>query len=260
MAHRPPQEHRGLAALLTRDHRRSVASTPRACKGRSRPPLLLPTACRRKGRRRGEVDDNDSTFHWVAIVGAEHLLSIRRRSALALSLSDLSDIGALVQSAVVVLGVVFAVFQLRQIEKARHLETIKMVFEGFDDRAAYADRQRILDVGQVHVPSMTHEDFLTFMRTADYFQRMAFLSKRGFLSRRYILEMYSGTVVSMWQCLGPFALHMRSERGLSNYSCDFEELATAAIEYRSRRFPEEVLRFAAPAAATGPRPASRAQQ
>jgi hypothetical protein len=163
---------------------------------------------------------------------------------LTVDLTNAAQVASLVQATVVIIGVGFAMTQIRLIQRARHLETIKMVFEGFHDREGYVERQRILAAGRVDVDSLTPEAFLTCMRTADYFQRIGFLTNHGFISRKYVIGMYSGTTISCWRCLQPFVRHMRKEVGLSNYSADFETLVGEAIRFRERKFPNENLRFA----------------
>lgn len=162
---------------------------------------------------------------------------------LAVSLTDVASIATIFESVVVATGIAFAVVQLRELRRARNLETIKLVFEGFHDRGAYAERDAILERGPVVPEEASSEERLLYMWTADYFQRLGFLSDQGFVSRDYINRMYSGTIISIWDCLEPFVGYMRGQAGLSNYSCDFQSLVESAREYRSRAYPGEALRF-----------------
>ncbi|MFD0689160.1 DUF4760 domain-containing protein [Actinomadura fibrosa] len=160
-------------------------------------------------------------------------------------LHELADAAAIIQAIAVILGILFAVVQLRQVSMARNLETMNTLFDGFDELSTYAERKAILDTGPVDPATASERDLLLYARHADFFHSLGFYSRNKFVSRRYLLELYSGGIISMWQCLEPFVQYMRDEKGVSNYSHDFEDLATAARAFRAKRFPSENLSWAA---------------
>jgi hypothetical protein len=157
----------------------------------------------------------------------------------------IATIATVVQTVVVVFGIGFAIVQLRQVRSARNLDTIQTVFEGFATTQAYKERWSILTAGTVRVDETDEEHFLLCMRTSDYFQRVGFLASHGFVDVAYVLRMYSGTILSLWQCLRPFVEYMRTTKGLSNYSYEFERLAKLAEAYRRTTFRGETIAFAA---------------
>ena len=160
-------------------------------------------------------------------------------------LNELADAATIIQAVIIVLGILFAVVQLRQVSMARNLETMKILFDGFDELSSYAQRKAILDTGPVDLATASEQDLLLYAQQADLFHSLGFYSRNRFVSRRYLLELYSGGIISMWQCLEPFVQYMRTEKGVSNYSHDFETLAAAARVYRAKKFPSENLSWAA---------------
>lgn len=141
-------------------------------------------------------------------------------------------------------GLPAALWQLVELTRTRNLQGILDTFSDFHERDAYRDRDAILARGPVEPEELDQSDYELYMRTADFFQRLGFLSRRGFISKKYVLDMYSGTVLAMWSCLCPFVQYMRTQQGLTNYSTDFEELAESAVSHRKRRYSAERIRFA----------------
>ncbi|TMR04730.1 hypothetical protein ETD83_08060 [Actinomadura soli] len=160
-------------------------------------------------------------------------------------MDELAEAATIIQAVTVILGILFAIMQLRQVSLARNLETMKSLFDGFAELSSYAERKAILDTGPVEPQTASEQDLLLYARHADFFHSLGFHSRNKFVSRRYLLELYSGGIISMWQCLEPFVQYMRDEKGVSNYSHDFEALAAAAQAYRAKNFPSESLRWAA---------------
>src|SRR5712692_7589286 len=121
-----------------------------------------------------------------------------------MSLNQLAELAVILQALILAVGIIFAVVPWLQAQKARHLATIEIVFEGFHNAEAYRERQAILARGPVAVKDISQDEQFKLMGTSDYFQRIGFLVNHRFISGRYVLQMYSGTIVSIWECVRPF--------------------------------------------------------
>lgn len=144
-----------------------------------------------------------------------------------------------VQTCVVVAGVIFAVLQVRDIRTNRQLTAITNMFADFHQEVAYERRHRVLSGPTVDLQALSPQEYLDRMQVADFYQRIGYLCRAGLLDRRHVLEMYSGAIVRTWAALEPYVQMRRTREGLRGYSKDFEVLATAAADHERDARVEE---------------------
>lgn len=136
----------------------------------------------------------------------------------------------------IVLGVGFAVWQLRQSARDRDLEALSAIFERLHDAETYARHARLNAALARGHDSLEPEDRLDATITIDFFQRMGFLAHHRLVDRRLVLMMYSGLILEMWKSLEPVVQQTRRSRDLANYAAEFELLAWSAGNHRSRNY------------------------
>jgi 8-oxo-dGTP pyrophosphatase MutT (NUDIX family) len=146
-----------------------------------------------------------------------------------------------IQTTVILAGSIVAIFQIRQATAVRRLAALQEIFREFHEKDAYITRNMILR-GSLSTSGAEADDeaFFTLMSYSDFFQRLGFLSRHRFLPRKHVLQMYSATIMSMWDALEPFIRHVRSERSISNYAHDFESLKDDAVRFRTKLGTPEV--------------------
>ena len=136
-----------------------------------------------------------------------------------------------VQTLVVVAGVVFAAKQLKGVRVNRQLAALTMMFRDFHEEAAYERRHRVLAGPAVDMEKLSDQEHLDRMQVADFYQRIGYLCRCGFLDREHVLEMYAYAIRMAWESLEPYVKKRRVQEGIQNYSVDFEMLALAAIAF-----------------------------
>lgn len=148
---------------------------------------------------------------------------------------DVSVILQAIGTLVVVAGIGFAAKQLQDVRVNRQLTAINLMFRDFHDEAAYERRYRVLAGPVMDFEKLTDSEFLDRMQVADFYQRIGYLCRCGFLDRVHVMEMYGGAIRSAWTTLKPFVQMRRRDEDLPTYSRDFEMLAQAAFAFEDGR-------------------------
>lgn len=155
-------------------------------------------------------------------------------SSVTTDLYLVANIATLVQTAVVIAGVGFALSQLRQANQARELEALLRIFDRMrsDGRRASIEHMLTLsadisewDDADLEIAHSEHEDF----------EQLGFLVRHRFLRERLIMEMYSLLIIDAWRALQPFELAEQERMGAPGFGRSFRELSNRATIYRGKR-------------------------
>ena len=112
-----------------------------------------------------------------------------------------SAISTAIMTAVVAISAIFALRQLREIAKTRSVEVIDLLFRTFHTDQARKDRQYIYSAQVPSYETATEETREQVDRVIDLYERIAFIATHGLVDRNVILEMYSGTYLTVWNCV-----------------------------------------------------------
>lgn len=143
-------------------------------------------------------------------------------------------VATLIQTAVVVAGVGFALRQIHQAKQARELESLVTIFDRMRPAERRASIEHMLtlpaDIGDWreadrHVANSEHQDF----------EQLGFLVRHRFLRERLIMEMYSLLIIDAWRALEPYELAEQERMGTPGFGRSFKELSERATAYRLKR-------------------------
>lgn len=69
----------------------------------------------------------------------------------------------------------------------------------------------------------------------DVFTRIAYLCENHIVSRKHILNMYSGLIIQIWDLCKDYIAKKRRRTGIQNYACYFETMYKKAADFRKKK-------------------------
>ena len=150
---------------------------------------------------------------------------------------------ALLQTILLVVAGLVAVFQLRATQKSRYLESLVRMFEDFGSHDAYADADAVLGLPATYQEYTPQEVELATWAVRVY-EKIAFLVDTEMIPANYIIPLYSRRIVWTWDALQPYIQEerrLRDSGGEYRMAGDgryFERLAKRALAYRQQTFKD----------------------
>jgi hypothetical protein len=168
-----------------------------------------------------------------------------------MSLESWTIIAAICQvvaSVAVVIGIPFALFQLREATRARNLEVLARTFEEFRSEVFFEDRRFVYSHEQFDYDCCDEAQRTRLERLINTYNRIAFLVLKGLTSRQLVLELYSGAFIASWQKLEGYVRARRAYTGFSDWAIHFEQIAELAEKYRGGVLKEHHVKYKVPRA------------
>ena len=148
---------------------------------------------------------------------------------------------AVISALAAILLIVFAVVQLRHMEKHRNVDISMKLFE-------WAESDRLRKAFRWVEEEFTYDDYEKYtsdvennFEVSDYpyqveafFEEVGFLINKKFVDIDVIVDRLGAYVVSNWKKLEPWILTMRKERGDKSFGEHFEKLYEKTVAYMKR--------------------------
>lgn len=155
---------------------------------------------------------------------------------------SLTEFTAIISAVAGILLAVFAVIQLRHIEKHRNVEISMKLFE-------WAENDRLRKAFRWIEEEFQFEDYekykamkKTSFEISDYpyevtafFEQVGFLVKKRFVDLDVIDDRLGPYIISNWKKLEPWIMALRKEKGDKTFGEHFQDLYKKTIEYMKRR-------------------------
>jgi hypothetical protein len=147
-----------------------------------------------------------------------------------MTLDAVREILALVTPIAITLGVLIAIFQLRDLRRMRQMDVVMQLFNRFDDDSFQARLQALLrwnfrgwdDFERRARPN----DWVTLYSVSAYFENMGTLYKRRLASIDLLDDIMSGPITMAWEKTAPIWLGYRRKYDKPMFAEWFELLAT----------------------------------
>lgn len=150
-----------------------------------------------------------------------------------------ANISQVVACVAVVVAILFAIVQIREVTRARYLEALARIFEEFRSEVFFKDRRFVYSHERFSWGSCTDEERTKIERLINTYNRMSFLVKKGMIPQKLILELWSGALLASWQKLKSYVKDRRVATGFSDWAIQFEHLAGLSEEYRTKVLGEK---------------------
>ncbi len=151
-----------------------------------------------------------------------------------------TDLSTAIAALSVVIGVVFAIIQMRDAAKARHTELIielnPALKVGIDDISEALPRIWSLDYDDYEDYLAKYGDPLgdrSYYVVTEYYNGLGFLLHRGLVDIEEIEYLLSGTVSETWEKVQPVVEGMRRQHGISDL-CEWFEYLYERVRERER--------------------------
>ncbi len=162
------------------------------------------------------------------------------------ALSTIAIITQIVASISVIVGIIIALIQLREMAKARYLEALSKIFEEFRSEEFFAGRRFVYSHDRFDYNSCTSEERNKIERLINTYNRISFFVFKGMVSKNLILEMYSGAFVASWEKLENYIYVRRLATGFSDWAANFEKMAKISKVFRKKTLKEVGVDYKVP--------------
>lgn len=153
----------------------------------------------------------------------------------------MSSIATVATAAIATIAAVFALVQVREMTRTRHLEAMLRVFEMLGAEDARKQRRFIYTQLKSSPERLTPEEQWVVEQVTVTFDRLGRLVEMGLVPREELFQGHCEVVIRVWARLKPYIYHHRSRVG-GRHGHNFEELAKSAQEYFSAHFPGQELK------------------
>ena len=147
-----------------------------------------------------------------------------------LSWEALSAISALIQTAVIIATVVFAVLQIQQSNQSHKLEVSIRLFDELSTPRSRKNRAFIYSLKGKSPSILKTEDFLIFDEVLSSFDRAWLLIENNQIDPKFVYENYGELVIKIWEVAQPIVAYERTRRGIY-YRRRTEKLVHYVREY-----------------------------
>jgi len=155
---------------------------------------------------------------------------------------SITDDTAIISTAAAILLAIFAVIQLRHMEKHRNVDISMKLFE-------WAETDRLRKALRWIEQEFQFEDYDKYkadtknnLETTEYpfevtafFEQVGFLVQKNFVDLDVIDDRIGSYVISNWKKLEPWIMALRKEKGDETFGEHFENLYQKTIEYMRKR-------------------------
>jgi len=152
------------------------------------------------------------------------------------------DVGAVVSAVAGLLLAVFAVVQLRHMEKHRNVEVSMRLFEWAEDerlRRAFRwveEEFRFEDYGRYVAEVKSNFEVSDYpFEVEAFFEEVGFLVEKHFVDLDVIDDRLGSYIVSNWKKLEPWIMAFRKEKGDESFGEHFQKLYERTITYMRKR-------------------------
>jgi len=126
---------------------------------------------------------------------------------------DITSISAVVAATGVIVGVVFAILELRNLVKMRQTDLTIRLFSTFGSKEfgeAWENIRRKFKYTDYNEYKKKY-GLVAFNQIATYFEEVGFLLGRNLIDASYVYDFFSGDVQLMWETLEPLVQSGRKE-------------------------------------------------
>lgn len=143
----------------------------------------------------------------------------------------ISAIAVLVQAIVIIVTVVYAALQHRELKKSRSVSAFLPFFDSINTGEMASMRSELYNNNTFNNPSSLDDDEEKIVNTViNQLDYLGFLTSKGLVDERFVCELYYGTVIRCWEHANPYITHQRKLRG-TDFAEYFEKLNKDCIEY-----------------------------
>lgn len=130
---------------------------------------------------------------------------------------------------VAIVGVVIALFQLRNQNRLRQMDVVMRLFSSFGHESFLQHFERVMawkyDSYAAFKKKATDDDNVSLMVVSVFFENMGLLYKRGLASLELLDDLLSGPITSAWQKVKPIWTGRRAEYNQPQWAEWFELLS-----------------------------------
>ena len=153
----------------------------------------------------------------------------------------MSSIATVATAAIAIVAAMFALVQVREMTRTRHLEAMLRVFEMLGAEDARKQRRFIYTQLKSSPNGLSAEEQWVVEQVTVTFDRLGRLVQMGLVPREELFQGHCEVVIRAWIRLKPYVYYHRSRVG-GRHGHNFEELAKSAQEYFSANFPGQELK------------------
>ncbi len=147
-----------------------------------------------------------------------------------MTLDDLRQIVTVLAPMAIIVGVLVAIVQIRDLRRVRQMETVMRLFDRFDDEDFQQRFQHLMRWKFRNLEDFERrareDDWVTLNTVTVFFESMGTLYKRGLAPLELLDDLLSGPITSCWGKIGPLWIEYRKKRDRPMMAEWFELLAT----------------------------------
>ena len=151
-----------------------------------------------------------------------------------------ASVAVVIQSLVVVCGIILAVNQLKEMTKTRHLEAMLRVYDMIGSPEARKQRRFIYAELKSKPGKLTSEEQEIMEQVSVTLDRIGKLAESGLMPQDDLLEGHYEVFIRTWKKLEPYIRHHRQIAG-NRWVQHFEKFAKIAEDYRLKHYPDANL-------------------
>ena len=125
----------------------------------------------------------------------------------------ISAISSLIQTVVIIITVIFAVWQIRQTNRSHKLDVFIRLFDELSSPSSRKNRAFIYSLKGRDPSHLTTEEFLSIDEVLSSLDRVWILIQNGQLEKEFVYDTYGEIFLKLWGVLQPIVLHERGRRG-----------------------------------------------
>jgi hypothetical protein len=156
-------------------------------------------------------------------------------------LVSIIELTAIISTAAAFLLAVFAVFQLRHMEKHRNVEISMRLFEWAENERLHKALRWVEEKFQFEDYEKYKAEEKTSFEVGDYpyevtafFEQVGFLVEKRFVDLDVIDDRIGPYIISNWKKLEPWIMALRKEKGDETFGHHFQKLYEKTIRYLKR--------------------------
>ena len=158
----------------------------------------------------------------------------------------MGNILQVVAAIAIIVGIPFAIIQLKEVTRARYVDALSRIFEEFRSEVFFKDRRFVYSHEQFDYNSCTREEKIRIERLINTYNRTSFLVEKGLIPKKFFLEIWSGAWLASWQKLERYVKERRAATGFSDWAIQFEHLVAFSKNYRTKVLGEKEKGYGIP--------------
>ena len=135
---------------------------------------------------------------------------------------------------IVIIPLILTCIELVQIHKTRTAEILYNIFNDIHTTDNMQNIEWLYTMDLSNYSILTTENKRRIDDTIDVFTRISFLCEKKLLPKKYILQMYSGLIIHVWQHAQQYIISKRTATGITNYAIYFEKMYKRSLKYRTK--------------------------